>query len=291
VPDAAEIIGTPAEGVARETTPSGLELYYQAAPKRLYRVNGVEVPSVTTVLDILHKPALTWWGMKVGVEGVSKLLEDAWIGPEATGTGWFLCDDHGGPADVDTITRLLTEAKLTVNHQRDKAADRGTRVHRQALERWAQTWELPDPFYFAEGERGYVEGLRKFLEAMPLLSPIHSELMVGSAEHGFAGRFDLYAQTPEIEIQTGPRTKRVIPNGAGIWDLKTSKGIYLSHEIQLAGYRLAMEESGYGRSDYEAVVVVRSDGTFDVKVSRAKPALFLAAKDLWDALQPFGGLR
>jgi hypothetical protein len=33
-----------------------------------------EVPSVTTVLGILDKPGLPWWGMKIGVEGVLELV-------------------------------------------------------------------------------------------------------------------------------------------------------------------------------------------------------------------------
>lgn len=57
-----------------ELTPSGLEVYFQSKPKRMYRVNGVEVPSVTTVLGVLDKPALPFWGNKVGVDGVLELI-------------------------------------------------------------------------------------------------------------------------------------------------------------------------------------------------------------------------
>src|SRR5690242_3907680 len=92
-----------------EVTPSGIPIYFASKPKRLYRIGPKaawmqehlgfllasaqelrsveaalgamhvvsisetgwkEVPSVTTVLGVLDKPALPWWGMKCGVEGV-----------------------------------------------------------------------------------------------------------------------------------------------------------------------------------------------------------------------------
>ncbi len=92
----AELAGEPAPvvveepmGVARVVTPSGLKIYYQAAPKRLYRIRKpvglsegmweygewTEVPSVSTVLEVLEKGGLSWWGQGVGVAGVQKLLE------------------------------------------------------------------------------------------------------------------------------------------------------------------------------------------------------------------------
>ena len=92
MPDIETVIGSRTEGRGTTVeTDKGLTIYYQSEPERLYRVNGVEVPSVTTVLDILHKPALTWWGMKVGVEGWRTLVEKA---NDAAATGnWDLAND------------------------------------------------------------------------------------------------------------------------------------------------------------------------------------------------------
>jgi hypothetical protein len=44
----------------------------------------VDVPSVTTALGILEKPALPWWGMKVGVEGVLELRRKRELWPAST---------------------------------------------------------------------------------------------------------------------------------------------------------------------------------------------------------------
>lgn len=73
-------------GVAQVLTPAGLEIYYQSGPKRLYRVRSDpetfksagdtwrEVPSVSTVLGVLEKGGLTYWGQGVGVDGVVELV-------------------------------------------------------------------------------------------------------------------------------------------------------------------------------------------------------------------------
>jgi hypothetical protein len=257
--------------VVTNETPSGLKVEYCPDPRQ-YWVNTVEVPSVTKVLDILHKPALTWWGMRVGVEGVWELMQMPVEVPDF---------------ELLTPERLidkLTEHKLTVNHMRDKAAERGLSVH-TAFEDWCSSGLKPDPRNFPPQEEGYVNGLLKFIEQVAP-DPIHTEVMVGSARHAYAGRMDLIARTSNsMEIQTGPRIKRLLPMGVGIWDLKTSKGIYMSHKLQLAGYRLAVEESGYGRVDYEAIILVRSDGTFDFKVSDATPDQFLAVRNAYNAVQ------
>lgn len=68
-------------GVAQVVAPNGLEIYYQAGPKRLYKVrnNDVsaewrEVPSASTVLQVLEKGGLSHWGQGVGVSGVLELI-------------------------------------------------------------------------------------------------------------------------------------------------------------------------------------------------------------------------
>lgn len=259
--------------VVSSEVPSGYVIKYCPDP-RGYWIDDVEVPSVTTVLDCLSKPALTWWGMKVGLEASQKLCllkEPPWR------------PDY---EELDELVRMATEAKITVNHQRDKAAKRGTNVH-NALETWALTGKLTPFTDFPVEEQGYVMGLNNFLaDCKNRLKPVETELMVGSKDHGFAGRFDLQAKLGEsIEFKTGPRTTRKIPQGQGIFDLKTSKSTYLSHLLQLSAYRLGLEESGYGRSDFEAIILVRADGTYDVKLNDRRPDHFLSVLNTWRALR------
>lgn len=195
----------------------------------------------------------------------------------------YLAHKDGTPATQESVMALLVANKLTVNHVRDKAASRGSSVH-DAFETWCRTGHKPDVRDYPPQESGYVQGLLKFIEEVPV-EPIEAELMVGSARHGYAGRLDLLAHTDLKEVQTGSRTKRVIPNGVGIIDLKTSKGCYPSHKLQLSAYAEAAEECGYGRTTYEAVVLVRESGTFDFIVSDARFSQFLDVRRCWSALQ------
>jgi len=255
-------------GVANSVTPSGLEVYYQAGPKRLYRIRNTwrgpevdipsewqEVPSVSTVLDCLEKGGLSWWGMKVGVEGALHLIDSGFASsPED---------------DAERVIELLKEHKLTVNHVKNQAADRGTNVH-SALESWVETGVTPDPNLFPENERGYVQGLLAFInDAHP--HPLHSELMVASMK-GFAGRFDLLANLDgEVVTKTYPKRKPIRSQISGAWllDLKTSKDVYPSYHLQLAAYREAMTECGYGTADHAGVVRVTSDGRYELVESKA----------------------
>jgi hypothetical protein len=262
----------PAKGVVRSLTPTGIEIYFQSEPERLYKVNGRRAPGVTDVLSVLKKDSLPWWGMTIGVKGVQTLLRDHPFDQESVVS-----------RTPEELVENLKEYKLTIHHARDKAGVRGVAVH-SVLEEWSKSRHRPDPEEFHEEDRGYVKGLLAFLDATKgRFVPIASEVMVASDEFGYAGRFDEFAETEGFELQTGPRRKRVIPEGRGIWDLKTSKGIYKEHHYQTAGYRLAYEESHGIRSDYEAILNVREDGTYDVGFSEKKPHHFLAIKQAWEA--------
>lgn len=267
---------TPVEGATTETTPSGLSVYYQPNP-RLYRVGSgdywVEVPSVTTVLGVLDKPALPYWGMKVGVEGVLKLLDDGHVIPGSDGL-WV--NDFDEPIGVDRAVELLVKHKLTVNHQRDKAGARGTSIH-NAFENWARFGfaHFPQERDVAPEEVGYLRGLRATLESIGFV-PESVEVMVGSIKFGFAGRYDLRATNPEDkEIAVNSRRKVLLPAGKYLCDLKTSSGVYPSHLLQLEAYEGASVECGYDPTDYRLVIQIGAEGKFDLKLSKATYQDFL----------------
>lgn len=271
--------GDPPVARVTTTTPSGVKLFYQDEPKRLYTVNGKWVPSVTTILGVLDKPALPWWGMKIGVEGVLKLLSD----------GVLRFEDLDDLPDTETAVEALTASKLTVNHVKDKAGSRGTSVHR-ALEDWADFGKWPDPFAYPAEEQGYVRGVMAFLEdAAPEV--IASELMVGSVVHEFAGRYDLLAILGEREVVTRLYPKRkpkreTIDGGVYLLDLKTSKNVYTTHHLQLAAYEGATRECGYTPSDFRGVVRVSPTGGYElVRSDRGYFDAFLAVNECWRAME------
>lgn len=281
-------------GVAQVVTPSGLEIYYQAGPKRLYRVKNLndedlaewfEVPSVSTVLDVLEKGGLSWWGMKVGVEGIQSLVRE--------GLDKFRINDETAleyltESTVDQLVDDLKAAQLTVNHVKGKAADRGTNVH-TALERYAETGVIPDPKFYPENERGYVAGLVAFLQdAHPNI--LESELMVASTD-GWAGRFDTLANLDfagDVVIKTYPKRqpKRAAVGGVWLLDLKTSKNVYASHKLQVGGaYRHGLEECGYGTADHAGVLRVTDDGRYELIESDATYEDFLSVLETYRVIQ------
>lgn len=289
----------------RDTTPSGIVVEYCPDP-RGYKVNGVEVPSVTTVLDVLRKDGLSWWGMKVGVEGVLELFKrkalhghlDWQTGEEYVAliaSPEVAKDDPANHefATVDNVVKALTSEKLTVNHALSKAGDRGTNVH-QALEDWARSGGeyCPTPQKFVEEEQPYVHALLKWLDDVDGAAKVVGvETMVGSAEHGFAGRFDLTVELWEqrefiLKAYKRKESKKVIVEpGRYLVDAKTSSGVYTSHHLQLAAYELAAIEGGYEPTDGQFVLHLTKDGAYEFVPSQAKGADFLAVKAAYDRLK------
>lgn len=228
-----------------------------------------EVPSVTTVLDILHKPALTWWGQGIGIKGLLQLQH-------YPGIEWDTLKD----ADADGITDLLRQHKLTVNHVRDDASRRGSSVH-AALEGWAKTGEIPVATIFPPDERPYVEGLALFLQDIGEVANIETEVMVGSLKHGFAGRYDIALDVTgerEIAYKTTPvrgRKYATLQPGRYMLDLKTSKGTYLSHHRQLAAYEMASVECGYPPTVAQGILHVTEQGSYELVRGLAEPDDFV----------------
>lgn len=226
---------------------------FQETPKRRYLLNDVEVPSVTQVLGVLEKTALPWWGMTVGVKGVCALAQS---GEELDWT------------DPAGIVSLLTATKRTVNHLRDSAATRGKSVH-DALEAYATSGTVPRPSEFPAEDRGYVQALARAIVA---LEPecLATEVMVGSVEHGFAGRYDLLCTIDGLSCRL---------------DLKTGKRIYDVALLQLAGYELAAVE-GMGEDPADQLLVLRLDagGEFELVRSHATAPMFLGILAAYNAL-------
>lgn len=244
-------------------TPSGVEIEYVWSPRRLYRLNRgdvwEEVPSVTTVLGVLDKSGpLTWWGMKVGIDGCIALHEEGHTLP-LLGT--------------EEIVRRLTERKLTVNHVKDKAADRGVSVH-TVLEEWVAS-DTVTYDNLADNEQPYAVGLEQFFLAIEgAIDGKEAELMVGSLQHQYAGRFDLVltlAKPVSVVTRVFPKKPpriEEIPAGRYLLDLKTSKRVYDTHYLQLEAYEAAAVECGYAPTDYRGVVHVTADGRYELALNK-----------------------
>lgn len=277
-------------------TPSGVQIAYFTDPDpRGYKILKAEpgsdipiydssdpwweVPSVTTVLGVLDKPALSWWGMRVGIKGVFELWDKGLL--SFTEDGRLAASvnavwEYASPEDAGNIEKLLNANKLTVNHVRDNAGVRGQAAH-DALEAWAVSGAVPDPREYPPEEFGYLVALVKFIDDMGgEFETGGVEIVVGSAEHGFAGRYDLRGRVlkdvllvnrsltkdGKSVLKSGPK-KLIIRAGTKLLlDAKTSKGIYGSHLLQLEGYEGASVENGNGATDMRAVIHLSGLGEY-----------------------------
>lgn len=305
-------------------TPSGIEIAYFTEPKRCYKVRTStaacvgcnaagqtldsrkqcgcawkEVPSVTTVLKCLDKPALPWWGMRIGLKGVLALIADGFLALDAEGRALVTVNATWEYATPENVEQLLKERKLTTNHVVEQASTRGISAH-DAFEAWAAVGKLPDPSEHPPEEHGYLVALRAFCDDMgDAWETGGVEVAVASVEHGFAGRYDLRGTiTKDVTLvargltkdgkgalKKGPETT-VVPAGKKLLiDLKTSKSIYNTHLLQLEAYEGASIECGYEPTDARAVLHVSEHGVYQFKRARATYEDFLAILHTYHALE------
>lgn len=212
--------------------------------------NVIALPSVTTILDVLSKPALYGWYWKTTVEGVSKLLEQ----------------DGLKGATVDELKGMLKARALRPYDLRDSAADRGTNAH-DYLEGLAKGLITPTEILADEQADGYARGVaRWWTERQP--QPLASEVVVRSLRYGFAGRFDLIYQNGNARVVLA--------------DLKTSKAVWTEAHLQLAAYKLAWEEMHPDRKiDRTMVLRTNADGQYEETSVDADPELFCRLIDVW----------
>lgn len=236
--------------------------YHQPSPKkRFYTVNSERVPSVTEVLGVLDKPALPYWAAKVTAEGIWKVV---------TAPGYKV------PDRPFKLHEELKAQKLDHQSISKRAAERGVNVH-QILQDWAERQVIPNTSDYPAHEHGYIRGLSRWLmEEKPEF--VESEMVVGSAVHGFAGRLDTVAVVKHAD------------RGRCMFDLKTSKKVYRNSMFpQLAAYELAAVECGQEPTDAQAIVRVDRDGSYEVAWSDATADDFLAVLGAWKSQQKWGG--
>lgn len=186
--------------------------------------DGVNYPSVTSILSVIGKPALLNWAAKVEREMVvqvsSQLYEDMHSKPKMTAVNWKL-----------TLNTMLGKAKAA-SKELAKAGEIGSQVH--ALVEWTLTGELgldagPAPAITAAAQSAF-SAWQKWRETVHL-KPVMIEQTVWSRKHGFAGTLDLLAEV----------------NGElAVVDWKTGKAVYSEAHLQNAAYRHAIREMGHG---------------------------------------------
>lgn len=160
---------------------------------------GERAPSVTTILDVLNKPALPRWSaLEVARYAV------------ANRAAWEQLDD---PAAVDLLKRAPWRTTT-------EAADTGTDLHAVA-ETILGGGDPP-----ATAPAAWVARFRQFLDTWRP-EPLEVEATVWGTTGGlsYGGTCDLLADLPGV--------------GRAVIDLKTGKGVYPEVSLQLAAYLMA----------------------------------------------------
>lgn len=219
--------------------------------KHAYTLDGVKVPGVTTILDeCTAKPALPWWGMRVGLAGFARLMaaknsagwaelatantyEEIVTGEPHPDRQYFGVNDKKGKKPKTLVEKLIIEQKLSTNHVKEEAGERGTFIH-NAAEQLGLGMPVADVRDMIPDEHeGYAAGLFDWwLDHEPEF--LEQEIIVGSRAHQYCGRFDCV-----VRYHAGPHKGQVV-----LADFKTSKRVYFSHLVQLDAYDLAYEEMG-----------------------------------------------
>jgi hypothetical protein len=264
--------------VASNTSADGnTRVDFFESPWRHYLVNGDDkgrdhiwtpeepwgrVASVTQAIGVVDKSGpLQHYASNKTLEGIARLVLQldsrgrlpfpaAWL-PLASGE----TEESRAELAGNLLKGSLRRRKLMFYDRTREAADRGLDVHKIA-EDWLERQAIPNLIDYPEDRRGYVQGFAKWLmAAKPKL--IDSEMVVGSVQHGYAGRLDM---TIVIQGQDGRTSLR---------DIKTSKAVYpRQHFPQLMAYENARVEMGEAPTDDQGILLLTASGEYREVLAR-----------------------
>jgi hypothetical protein len=235
--------------------------------------DGRMLPSVTTILTAIGKPALINWAAKVEREMVIEAAAALWEDVPVT-------KKMSRVAYIATLTERIGKTRA---HQKalTKAGEIGSEAH--ALIEWNLRKEMgqkvgPQPEISDKALWAFMayEEWRKGAGLVPKAM----EQMIWNPRDGYAGTMDLYGT---VTIDGAPCL--------AILDWKTGKAIYAESALQNAAYVRALIEMEQIPAPIHGLIVrlpkVEGDPDFEVKV--ITPAeqddlykTFLAVKELWE---------
>jgi hypothetical protein len=269
--------------------------------KHKYWIDGEEVPSVTAILDAtLPKPALTWWGFRVGMATTMELCKRGRVNwptltslefdrikdnNPAEGEALFMPNDKDRKKPRTVLEHHAILQRLHPNAIKDDAADRGTSIHEALVA--LGLGDMPSLKDFPPEDRPFVQALcRWWLEHEPEF--VLQEQIAASKTHMYAGRFDLMVKYPGDD--------RVV-----LADLKTGKDVRPdSHYRQLMGYKVAWDEMQLELDEAERItperlqiINVRPTGDYVLGegTGRVTPAIWLACVEQHRRVVEFEALQ
>jgi hypothetical protein len=252
--------------------PSGASLWYYDEDHSYWRHNpktgkrGTRLTGVTTAVKTLdHDPRnLLRWAAETQCVGIAELfvLKAKSDGPN--GLAWL--------SSPQSIWRELNNYGLTYDQVRDRKGEEGTNAHVLAFQALAMGRPVPDFEGLGEREKVLAREIAAFwLDHDPSASQV--EQIVYSLRLGVAGRLDFRGKlnarcdNPVCACQEA--------EGIGVIDLKTGGFISTAAHAQVGGgYPLLAEESGFGKSNWAAILQVSDEGTYEFFRAEGTPEGF-----------------
>jgi len=196
-----------------------------------YRIDGVKVPGVTTILNALPKQ-LTKWAAEKGADHAINHWDE-----------------------LATLPLAERHKRIMWAHREDVTSKsvRGTRIHALG-DRLAHGEDVKVP----DDLRGPVEAYARFLDRWEIAT-VATETPIAHATYGYAGTADLWGSVGRLGV------------ASALIDLKSGKGVYDEVALQLAGYRYAELWQPDGPDSERALpavedVFVAHIGTDDVRL-------------------------
>jgi hypothetical protein len=240
------------------STNNGVVGYWDRS--RFYRIEGRELPSVTTVLEVIAKPALGPWYAKEERRYFETAMLEVLSRPGAQDPNYVLT----------AVAEAVTGVKAA-DREKQRAATIGTAVHagiewhlRRAVgEDPGPEPQLPDAATWA------VESWKDWAASVSL-EPVAIERTVYCLDCGYAGTLDLYARVKGVP---------------SVLDWKTGRAIYPEAFLQNVAYRHAARRLGMPSTQGLIVRLPKllDDPAWEVMAvpTSLRLADFLAALQLW----------
>lgn len=204
--------------------------------QHLYIVDGVEYPSVSSILGILDdgkSGGLMGWAKKVAIENMAQALKQK-LNESITIT-------------EEIINWLSQEAKKEPERLRDEACDVGSQCH-NAIDDMIKGIKDYERHLIDDRAKKAFENFISWFKSNNY-EFISGDIPVVSVKYGFGGRLDALAK----------QDKNII-----LLDWKTSNSIKTSYAYQVGGYAIALQET-YDIKPKRAFVVRFSKDTEEVE--------------------------
>ena len=200
------------------TTSELIRFDANGAHSRYMHAKGIPVPGVTSILQVISKPALIAWAAGCASDFWRAAVTEA--------------EDKITPEEIETWHKTAKNAHRTISKS---AADIGTEVHKYAE---CTLKGLPRPELKSLDATNAAHAFESWV-AEHKVEPIHLERIIFSQEHWYAGTCDFVGR---------------IDGRLSLLDFKTSSGIWPEFRLQVAAYQKAFEEETGEKIDDRLIV-------------------------------------